>query len=311
MRRFVVSLVVLPLMNRLSAQTITPAFAWPAGATAQVVTLVRTNASGGSAPGDVLLNDSSATRRTATMAVRAHADGLEITTSAAVVDRMVKSTLGAGVDVASLDAGEQRLVVTRDGRFVRLANVADIKRRADSILAPALEQARAMAPAAVTALQRSTSEEILTMAAEFSWRNDFTSMLGRTWQPGDSLATTASVPSPVAPGTMMQLPKVVRFDRALPCPAPATGSCWQFTTRSTMTRESLRAGFVEMAKQMGMDASMVDMIPIPESTTTTVSLFDASTLRPIRSEKTVVGGGSSSMMSMLTGGTTITTYTWK
>ena len=75
--------------------------------------------------------------------------------------------------------------------------------------------------------------------------------------------------------------------------------------------KALKIGFVEMAKQMGIDAGMVDMIPIPESTTTTVAVFKAATLQPVQVEKRVVGGGSSSMMSMLSGSTSVTTYSWK
>ncbi len=314
MRRFravLVSLIGMASTSRAHAQSITPTFAWPAGSSARVVTEVRTNVSGGSAPGDVLLSDSSVTRRSATLEVRAHAEGLEIITSAGTVDRVAKSTLETTVDPTRLEAAEQRIIVTRDGRFRRLSNVVEIKRLADSMLAPSLERARQMAPAAITMLQRSTSEENLTQGAEQAWRNEFTGMLGRSWSPGDSVSTTAAVPSPLAPGTMMALPKVVRFDQALPCPAPATGPCWQFTMRTTMTREAMRAGFVEMAKQMGIDAGMVDMIPIPESTTTTVAVFKAATLQPVQVEKRVVGGGSSSMMSMLSGSTSVTTYSWK
>ncbi len=292
-----------------AAQGVTPTFAWPVGATAQVVTEVRTTISGGG--GGTAINDSSVTRTTFTYDVRAHAEGLEIVTSRGVVEKLVASALPQEVDAAALAALGSRFIVSRDGQFVRLSDVAAQKRVMDSAMAPMMDRMRQMAPAMVSVLEQSLSADALTANSRSSWRDSYASMYGRSWAPGDSQSTVSVIPSPLSPALKMSIPRVMRFDGIVPCADPARRTCWQFTARTNMTRAAMRPSMIEMLKQMGMAESMVDQIPIPESTTTLTAQVDAATMLPLRLEVVTTGGGSGGLMAMLTATTSVTTYRWK
>ncbi|MBY0491306.1 MAG: hypothetical protein K2R93_15795 [Gemmatimonadaceae bacterium] len=292
-----------------AAQTVTPKFAWPAGATATVVNEVRTTVSGAAA--GMSMNDSSVTRTTSTLAVRAHPEGLEITQSRGVVEKLVASRQPQETDPTAIAAMGGQYIVSRDGQFVRLSNVAEMKRLMDSLMAPTMDRIRQMAPGMVATLEQMSSPAAIERLTANAHRDNYLSMYGRSWTPGDSVITATSMPSPLNPASSISIPRVVRFDGVVPCADPTRRVCWQFSTRTTISRETLRPSLLEMLKQMGMSESMVDQMPIPETNSVALSQVDAATMLPLRLELRTTGGGTGGPVSVLTASSNITTYTWK
>jgi hypothetical protein len=297
------------LASSAAAQSITPAFGWPAGSRAKLVTEVRTWVSGGG--GGTSLNDSTVTRTTFAFEILPHAEGLEVVTSPGVVEKLVESSRPQTVDAAALGAVGSQIILSRSGGFVRVGNIATLKHVMDSMMGPTLNQMRQMAPAMVSNLEQSLSEQGISSSTQTSFTSQYLSMVGRSWTPGDSTATSSTIPAPFAPGVMMTIPRMLRYDGVVPCADPSKRSCWQFTARTEMTRAAMRPAMLEMLKQMGVPDSMVDQIPIPETTTTTVTQVEAGTLLPVRIETRTNGGGAGGMVSVLTGTSSVATYSWK
>ncbi len=294
---------------QLDAQTVTPKFAWPVGSTAQMIVETRTKITGGA--GGMALDDSSLTRTTTSMAVRAHADGLEISSGPGVSEKIVPGSRPSDFDLSSLVTMESKYIVSRDGRFVRVNNLAEYKRRADSLMAPTLERVRAAAPGMLATLEKSTSPDNLSRSIERMWNDQQLLFYGRSWTPGDSTATMVSLPSPLGPDQPMRLPRVVRFDGVKECADAAPKTCWQFTSRVTITREALRPTMLETLKQMGLPESMLDQMPIAESTGNTTILVDAATMLPMRIEIQSSSENNTGLASFKSVSSIVTTYRWK
>lgn len=302
-------LLAVPVVATIHAQTITPRFAWPAGASATMVNEVRTTVTG--AAGGMNLNDSTVTRTTSTLTVRAHPEGLEITQSRGIVEKLVATSRPQETDPTAIAAMGGSYIVSREGRFVRLSNVAAMKQLMDSLMRPTMERLRQMAPGMVATIENTTSPDAIERMTATAHNDNYLHMYGRSWSPGDTSVVTSSMPSPMNPAMSIAIPRVVRFDGVVPCTDPVSRVCWQFTTQSRISRETLRPSLLEMLKQMGMSESLVEQMPIPETHTVAISLVEAATMRPLRIELRVSGGGTGGPVSMLTASTNITTYTWK
>lgn len=296
-------------VSQMGAQTVTPKFAWPAGSMATMVMETRTQSSGGA--GGMDLSDSSATRVTFDYEIRAHPEGLEVVQGRGVVERLVLSSRPQPVDAAGISAIGGRYVISKDGIFIRISDMAEQKRRMDSVMSPILEQVRQTAPAMLPTMERSTSPEALNATMQSMHESAYALLYNRSWTKGDSVSTSVTMPSPISPATPMVIPRVVRFDGVVPCPDATHRTCWQFTSRMVISRESMRPAMVEMLKTMGMPESMIDQIPVSESTSITTNVVDASTMLPLRLETKSVGTGTSSLVSLQTNTSLSVTYRWK
>lgn len=294
---------------QLGAQTVTPKFAWPAGASATMVMETHSKTTGGA--GGMDTSDSSATRVTFDYAILAHPEGLEVVQGRGVVERLVPSSRPQPADVVGMSALGARYIIAKDGKFVRLSDMAEQKRRMDSVMAPVVEQVRQTAPAMLPTIERSSSPEAITAMMQQAHDGAYAILYNRSWTKGDSVTTSVSMPSPISPTTPMVIPRVLRFDGVVACPDTTRRTCWQFTSRLVISRETMRPALVEMLKTMGMPESMIDQVPVSESTATTTNVVDASTMLPLRVEQKTIGSGSSSMVSMQTNSSIITTYRWK
>lgn len=293
-----------------AAQRITPRFAWPAGGVAEVTTTTRTVATlpaGMAAP-----SDSTTLRMSMRMSVAADPRGFVV----AFDDPRMGPATGPAAAVSAAFRGVLRMnsaphVVTRDGRFVDYADTAAIMRQADSTLAVMRTQLAGLPPAIAEELKRATGLGMLRQAGHEFWARLAGDITERPWAPGDSAARIVRMPFPPAPGIVLDVPHVTRYDGVVACPGAGAGRCWRFTSREHISSAVMRPAMQRMMSAMGAgDTEFTDELMAPETETVRVLVVDAATLRPLREETTmrvtvVTVGVVSQVM------TTVTEYAWR
>ncbi|MBL0940213.1 MAG: hypothetical protein IBJ03_15065 [Gemmatimonadaceae bacterium] len=119
-------------------------------------------------------------------------------------------------------------------------------------------------------------------------------ILRRKWAQGDSMVDLIPVEVPNDSGRLLQVPRTLRYDGVVSCPATnsAHGArrtlCWQFSSTMSFPKEFMRAS-MERAKARAtanlppeMVAELEARMPVPEQSIETVGVYDATTMVPLR-----------------------------
>ncbi len=276
---FVVCTSVVPPGRDALAQTIAPKFAWPRSAVAEITV------TGSTVVHTAIQNDSSSYHATNRLVVQPDPAGLLITSGPmALVDgRMAPGGASAGDAMTRLITS---YTVSTEGKYGALSDTARLRQRIDSAAAPLLQQMSALPENMRSGMAAAFSVTSIDRGASRSWWNLAGVVVSQRWSRGDSSVLEYSDALPMLPGAKIKYHNVTQFDGVAECPAEAGGgSCWRFSTRVEMDLLSMRAAIGEMLQNMGVsDPSMIDNIPVPKTTISTVSLFDPKTSRPVSTE---------------------------
>lgn len=328
------AVVVSALYTReVHAQAIRPVFAWPAGASATMVTEV-TSVEGFPAGAAVAVPR----KTTVSFRITAHPEGLQITSQTIAIDPPIPPTSTPGLDMESLTRRISTFVVQKTGAFIRLEDTLALKQFGDSlafnVAASLTNSTRGVSSPATDAvivrmqeqMRATLSVKNLTQTSKRAWESQSVAFAGRSWKPGDSATYSFETVEPNASNAMLPSLQMVRFDGEVPCPAGTVTRCWKFSTRASSSRERTRAAMraqmrstmnsiVASAGGAGSDAferamAMADTMPVPMTSTTSETIVDAATLLPLRITSTMRNetgrSGAPPMVSR-----TVTTYTWK
>ena len=174
-----------------------------------------------------------------------------------------------------------RYVVSRVGQFVRLDDSVAQTRSMDSLLSPLVDRVAAMNPSMAASMKAELSGSVRNGAAS-GWKT-LSAFAARTWARGDSTIDTVRQAIPGLQGAEMIVTTVLRYAGTTPCPTYVTvRTCWRFTTRSGSDMSSMRASLAAMLAKSGIDdASIVDRMPIPVTSSDGYMVVDAETSRPL------------------------------
>lgn len=294
----------------VSGQSISPKFAWPATASAE---LMSTGDSRSSMAGRL---DSARYRTRSKIEVRPDARGLLISTGP--TETLEGSVGGAnGPSIAGMLSMVTRYLVSREGRFLELTDTAVMKRQLDSAAQPLMAQMASLPPQMREGMSSVFSIATMQTQTERSWWQQTGALISRSWAPGDSLVLRYDEPLPTLPGAKIPFTQVMRYAGAVSCPTGSTVSnCWRFTSSIEVDKGGLRSAMLQMLKQLGVnDESMLDQIPIPITTISMAMVYDAATSRLVEQtvESRVEAPGAPAMNVPPTSVRTdvVTRYTWK
>ena len=265
------------------AQTITPRFAWPANAVAEISGLGYTVTTRGGKTDSVSLHT------TSRLEVRAHREGLLIAMGPSSSE-MLPATLGnTGISREALEQLITKYVVNNNGSFLRLDDSVAFARQMDSIMAPVFARMRALPPAMVANLQKSMSAGISNSAtSRLAWTGMTGTVFDRSWTVGDSVAELLKQPFPGFAGAEMITTQVTQFRGVVTCPRGSAASvCWRFTKHSALDMSAMRASMSKLVSQLGVpDGGILDRLPIPQTTGDGYLIYDAATGRPLEGGST-------------------------
>lgn len=261
----------------LSAQTVTPKFAWGVNAIADIT---------GSSDMVFLRDgqrDSTGREQTSRVELRAHPDGFVVISGPSSGFSMPVASSSMGVSLDAMSRIVSRFVINANGKYVRVDSIDALKQSMDSVMAPIYQQMAGASPAMADAIRSGTSVESIERSSARGWMQMAGFIYGHSWSPGESVQDTSSQPLPGLPGADMITVQTSRFVGAVACPgASGARNCWRFETRSEIDLASMRRGLARVMTQMGMsDPSMIDRIPIPRTTSTAYYIFDSATSRPL------------------------------
>lgn len=313
----------------LSAQTIKPVFAWPAGASATMTSEM--TAEGYPAEGAAAMPRKMVT----SYQVSAHTEGLRITSQLIAMEPTMPNLATTGIDMNALTRRRSAFIVQKTGAFVRLDDTLTYKRFADSmtfnVAASMTARMNGRSSPVVDAMIARSQEQMrsalsvqnMTTTTKQQWDVQSVALTGRSWKVGDS-ATFADAPTP---NPMLPSLRMMRYDGEVACPAGTVARCWQFTSRGSSSREQMREQLRAQTRAMmsttmrslpappGVDmeqmmTAMLDTMPVPEMVSITESIVDAATLLPLRVTATIrTSTGRASMPPTVA--RTVTTYAWK
>jgi hypothetical protein len=292
------------------AQSISPKFAWPTTATAEVTSSgdSRTTLGG--------KLDSARYRTRSRIEVRPDARGLLI--SSGPTETLEGAVGGAnGPSMAGMLSVVTRYLVSREGRFLELTDTVTMKRQLDSAAQPFMAQMASLPPQMREGFSRVFSIATMQTQAERNWWQQTGALISRSWAPGDSLVLRYDEPLPTLPGAKIPFTQVMRYAGAVSCPAGSSVSaCWRFSSSIDVDKGGLRSAMLQMLKQMGVDdESMIDQIPIPITRIAQTLVYDAATSRLVEQtvETRVEAPGAPAMNVPPTSARTdvVTRYTWK
>jgi hypothetical protein len=165
-------------------------------------------------------NDSINARSTYRLTLLDHADGhlvridsfAMLPETLGVADRSASPQL-----VAQLGALLPSYIVSRDGAFQRVEDIAPLKRFVDSLFASAFREL-GDAPAEVKAmLQAATSEQTLTANVAQDWNAAVATWIGADWVIGEAYVAAVDEPIPVMPDLKMPMRYEFSAAERVPC----------------------------------------------------------------------------------------------
>ncbi len=299
MERFSLFLVMAMYAPVVHAQTITPRFAWPANAIAEI-----------SGDGFTVTTrdgkaDSVSLRSTSRLEVRAHREGLLILMGPSTGSMLPDTFGGTGISRRAIEQLITKYVVSSSGSFVRLDDSVGFVRQMDSIMAPIFVRASALPAATVANMRRALSAGVSTSAtARLAWTGMTGTVFDRSWTAGDSVAEILKQPLTGFAGAEMTNTQITHFRGVVTCPSGSAASvCWRFTKQSHIDMSAMRASIAKLASSSGApDVGLFDRMPIPQTTSDGYVIYDAATGRPLE-----IGGTVDSHTNALAGNVTIST----
>ncbi len=269
------SMVHAPMVR---AQTITPRFAWPANAVAEVSGVGFTVSTRDGK------TDSVSQEITSRLDVRAHPEGLLISIGPSSGDMLPEKLGNIGISRDALGRVVMKFVVSNGGSFVGLDDSLAFLRQMDSVMAPAFARLSALAPAQAANLRTSVlTGRSASATARLSWTGMTGAVFDRSWTVGDSVAEILRQPLPGMPGAEMISAQVTQFSGVVTCPGGSAASvCWRFTKRLSIDMAAMRAEMSKLVSHLGApDTGILDRLPIPQITSNGYMIYDAATGRPL------------------------------
>ncbi len=220
--------------------------------------------------------------------VLAHAEGQLISSDSFVVAGTFGFPERAGAPasvqqlVTQLGSYQPSFVVSGDGEFRRVDNVAQMKQLVDSILAPLLRDAKEVTPEGQAFLRNATSEQALAASAAQEWNAIVCSWSGADWVVGEAYETMLEEPVPIMPG--LRIPMRYEFGVAarVPCePAARPASCVRLELYSEPDTSALRKLTTDLLTQLGASGKDVVNSLMNLRTMNEITLIaEPRTLRP-------------------------------
>lgn len=259
-------------------------FKWPTGTTAQVEQeWIRVTSS-------PERRDSITIRSRYRLRVLDHADGQLVSADSFVLSGTsgLPTLKGQASDVQRLathvGSFQPSYIVSREGEFRRVENVARMKQLLDSLIAPLLQEMKLKdAPAELQAIMRNaTSEQSMAGSAAQEWDAVVGTWAGADWVIGQAYESMVQEPVPIMAD--LKIPMRYEFGAAerVPCTAAAGGtSCVRLEMYSEPDTAALRGVMADMMKRLG--AAEKDLLTSLQNVRTTnqVTLItEPQTLRP-------------------------------
>ncbi len=297
----------LSFASTLSAQSVTPKFAWPAGTSAESRTTVvsKTNTAGRA--------DSSQLITKSRMSIAAHPDGLKVESGPGTVESG-STAPSTGISADAMAGMKATYIVSTGGTFLRLDDTLATKQQMAAMMEPLLQQAASAAPAVVASIKKTMEVPGIEAAFAASWETSVTDFTTQSWSVGDSLVRTKDQAFPGAEGVTFPLKRVIRYAGIVQCPVDSqlAGECLKFVTRVVITRETMKPAMLQMLKQMGItDESVLAQIPVPETVSETTSILERRTLRSAETITDVTATAISGIAGAVgSNSTTRTTFRW-
>ena len=263
--------------SSVHAQSIAPKFSWPHTASADIVV------TGSYALNTPTQNDSSHYRASSRFSVQPDALGLLMTSGPTTV---LEGSMGPSTGAFSPD-GMARIVtrytVGLDGTYGALSDTIRWRQQIDSATAPLTQQFAALPAQMREGLSAAFSTATLDRQTSRSWSAMAGTLIGRRWTRGDSDVLNYTEVIPTMPGAQIPYRQTMRYDGNVDCPPESGGgTCWQFTSRVDIDMAAMRTAIGELLQRMGVsDPAMIDNIPIPKTTVSSVTLYDSKSSRPI------------------------------
>ncbi len=227
-------------------------------------------------------SQSSATRR---FVVRSHPEGLMVSLDADTLMEM-RPINGGQASVGYLSNVVARdLIVSRDGRFLRLNDTVALARRTRERWTTGLSAQITATPAFEATIQQLVSMERTTGRSRREWDDLIGHLVGREWTEGPAVTDTAASTNDLATGMQSIDLRTVTFRGVTACPANSGAQqCWRFDTHIALDSAALRRSIRNNAARFNLEAKDVEAFPLPYHASFSTHVLDAATGRPLRHE---------------------------
>ena len=264
----------------VGAQTsVRPSLNWPVNVQVEAHTTT-TRIQRGAAETDS--SQSSATRR---FVVRAHPDGLMISLDADPLTEVLpinggQASFGFVSNVVARD-----LIISRDGRFLRLNDTVALARRTRERWTTGLSTPITSSPEFEANIQQLVSMERTTARSRMEWDDLIGHLIGREWTEGRATTDTAASTNDPATGMQVTNLRTVTFRGSTACPVDSGAQrCWLFDTHTALDSAALRRSIRNNAARFNLEAKDIDAFPLPYQASFSTHVVDAATGRPLRHE---------------------------
>jgi hypothetical protein len=286
----VAAIVAATLPHSLGAQqsrpdTVALRFGWPAGMSARVLQdWSRIQSRSGR-------RDSTHVVTSYRLRVAAHPKGRLIQTdSFQVVVAPSVAGQAAGVEqlLARMGSFTPSYVVSKDGEFVGVEGLAQMKSALDSLFAPMLAELAGAPAAARQLLTAATSAEALTASAAQGWNALAGTWVGADWEVGEVYAASADEPIPVMPGVTIKMSYEFSAAERVACPGAAKSAvprCVRLEMRSEPDSAAMRTMISELLGKVAPEArAQIAAFGQMRSENSVTLIADPRDLRPYRLE---------------------------
>lgn len=259
------------------------------------------------------------------MDVRRQGEGFRVTYSDYTLDGTSMDVLaesGSPEDLTRMVSNAQPdILVSSDGRFLRLADYAALRASMEEMLAAQRTELAAggMAGMFDDLVESSLSEESMASGAELQWNQIAGYWAGRTLTVGETVVVPSEMPFPVMTDTPVSLETELRLVGPVPCPEGSGAErCLELASTAAPDPEEMRnlmdvfmADIAEQAGGSGMEMGITSMTL--ELTSSLV--VDAATLRPFRLDTRVGTAMEMDVMGMVQSmendQTTVMRFAWE
>jgi hypothetical protein len=260
-------------------------FGWPVGTTARVRQgWVRVQRS-------PQRNDSIGVRSTYRLTLLDHPDGrlVRIDSFAVLPDTLGAAPTAAQRTVrpqllAQLGALQPSYIVSRDGEFRRVEDIAPLKRFVDSLFASALRELGDVPNEAKAMLRAAVSEQALTASAAQEWDAMVATWAGADWVIGKAYAAAVEEPIPAIPGLKMPMRYGFSAAERVPCTETARQqACVRLEMYSEPDSAALRKAVGDIMTRVGTaEKDILQSLENMRTEGTVTVIADPKTLLPYK-----------------------------
>jgi hypothetical protein len=205
---------------------------------------------------------------------------------------LAPSTAGQAVGpeqlLARLGSFVPSYVVTREGEFVGVEGLAQMKSALDSLFAPMLAELQSAPAAARQLLTAATSEEALTASAAADWNIVAGTWAGADWEIGEVYTADAEEGIPILPGVQIKMSYAFSAAERVSCPGASDSAarrCVRLEMRSEPDSVAMRKMISELMSKVAPEvAAQLAALGQMRSENSVTLIADPRNLRPYRLE---------------------------